>query len=154
MRFTDLIPVINMVMPYINTVILDYLQVLDPDSGIRMCNPASANDSGEWAHWQRRPPYPASANDSEIKRSQLSALCSVAESTYSRGNRYIGEDRAIRLALTIRNQRREARMCYKIGLTNVSCVCIISKVAISYSRGNGYIGEDRAIRLALTIRNQ
>ena len=61
MSLTDLIPVINMVMHYINTVILDYLQVLDPDSGIRMCNPASANDSGEWVHWQRRPPYPASA---------------------------------------------------------------------------------------------
>ena len=45
MRLTDLIPAIAMGMPYINTVILVYLQVLDPDPGIRMRNPASANDS-------------------------------------------------------------------------------------------------------------
>ena len=70
MRLTDLIPAIVMGMPYINTVILDSLKALDPNAGIRMRNPASANDSvqdmltWEQVRW-RSPRYLASANDLE-----------------------------------------------------------------------------------------
>ena len=75
MRLTDLIPAIATGMPYINTVILVYLQVLDPDPGIRMRNPASAKtifystySRGKGYIGEDRPTYPASANDSESVR--------------------------------------------------------------------------------------
>ena len=96
---TDLIPAIAMGMPHISTAILDYLQVLDPDSGIRMRNPTSANNSEEWVHW-RRPPYPASASDSEsVKRSAnvldkigltyLSDVCIISKVTILESFKYL-----------------------------------------------------------------